>query len=120
MLRTRSFEDSQVIFQDIPQDISDEITAVVGGCRLLCQDKLGKQFRNLCLKAKGELPLKKDEVAPPTEEDLVGFWELVNIQVDHMKEKCENIKKLKENQWQVNSSLDSLTLVGIEAILLSI
>lgn len=86
---------------DIPQDISDEITAVVGGCRLLCQDKLGKQFRNLCLKAKGELPLKKDEVAPPTEEDLVGFWELVNIQVDHMKEKCENIKKLKENQWQV-------------------
>lgn len=86
---------------DIPQDISDEITAVVGGCRLLCQDKLGKQFRNLCLKAKGELPLKKDEVAPPTEEDLVGFWELVNIQVDHMKEKCENIKKLKEKQWQV-------------------
>ena len=103
MLRTRSFEDSQVNFKDIPQDISDEITAVVGGCRLLCQDKLGKQFRNLCLKAKGELPLKKDEVAPPTEEDLVGFWELVNIQVDHMKEKCENIKKLKENQWQVNS-----------------
>ncbi|CAG5094646.1 Oidioi.mRNA.OKI2018_I69.XSR.g13740.t1.cds [Oikopleura dioica] len=86
---------------EIPLDIKDEITAVVGGCRLLCQDKLGKQFRNLCLKAKGELPLKKDEVAPPTEEDLVGFWELVNIQVDQMKEKCQNIKKLKENSWQV-------------------
>ena len=32
------------------KDDSDTIHLCVGQTRLLCQDKLGKQFRNLCLK----------------------------------------------------------------------
>ena len=32
------------------KDDSDTIHLIVGQTRLLCQDKLGKQFRNLCLK----------------------------------------------------------------------
>ena len=32
------------------KDDFDNIHQIVGQTRLLCQDKLGKQFRNLCLK----------------------------------------------------------------------
>ena len=36
--------------EKMSKDDSDTIHLCVGQTRLLCQDKLGKQFRNLCLK----------------------------------------------------------------------
>ena len=84
---------------EIPKDYQDEINTIIGGTRLLCQDKLGKQFRNLCLKAKGEMPLKSNEVAKPTNEDLEGFWEMIQLQVEEMKRKIKQIHDDKERDW---------------------
>ena len=36
--------------ETMSKDDADTIHLFVGQTRLLCQDKLGKQFRNLCLK----------------------------------------------------------------------
>ena len=36
--------------EKMSKDDFDNIHQIVGQTRLLCQDKLGKQFRNLCLK----------------------------------------------------------------------
>jgi len=78
----------------------DEINTIIGGTRLLCQDKLGKQFRNLCLKAKGEMPLKSNEVAKPTNEDLEGFWEMIQLQVEEMRRKIQQIHEDKQRDWK--------------------
>ena len=84
---------------EIPKDYQDEINTIIGGTRLLCQDKLGKQFRNLCLKAKGEMPLKSNEVAKPTNEDLEGFWEMIQLQVEEMRRKIQQIHEDKQRDW---------------------
>lgn len=81
------------------KDDSDTIHQVVGQTRLLCQDKLGKQFRNLCLKTLGEIELKSAEKAP-THDDLIGFWELVCLQVDTMNKDLEKIHNKKNNNWK--------------------
>ena len=33
--------------------------------------------------------------------DLIGFWELVSIQVDQMKQSLKEIHQKKENDWKV-------------------
>ena len=100
------------------KDDFDNIHQIVGQTRLLCQDKLGKQFRNLCLKTlvrfkrpgfrgprpeiffKGEVERKNGEAAP-TKMDLIGFWELVSIQVDQSKSSLKELHDKKENDWKV-------------------
>jgi len=91
----------------ISKDGIDEINTIVGGTRLLCQDKMGRQFRHLCLKAKGEMPLKANEMAKPTNQDLQGFWELIMLQVEETKNKINIIHQNKNNKWKVNVSLFS-------------
>ena len=97
----------------ISKDGIDEINTIVGGTRLLCQDKMGRQFRHLCLKAKGEMPLKANEMAKPTNQDLQGFWELIMLQVEETKNKINIIHQNKNNKWKVNVSLLSNFFVNI-------
>lgn len=86
----------------ITKDAIDDVNAIVGGTRLLCQDKMGRQFGNLCRKAKGEMPLNSKDMATPTNEDLEGFWELVMLQVEEARNKMIQLHEDKENSWQVN------------------
>jgi len=81
------------------KDDFDNIHQIVGQTRLLCQDKLGKQFRNLCLKTLGEVERKNGEAAP-TKMDLIGFWELVSIQVDQSKSSLKELHDKKDNDWK--------------------
>merc|ERR1712168_215493 len=82
--------------EKMSKDDSDTIHLIVGQTRLLCQDKLGKQFRNLCLKTLGEVERKNGEAAP-TKMDLIGFWELVSIQVDQSKSSLKELHDKKDN-----------------------
>jgi len=85
--------------EKMSKDDFDNIHQVVGQTRLLCQDKLGKQFRNLCLKTLGEVERKNGEAAP-TKMDLIGFWELVSIQVDQSKSSLKELHQKKDNDWK--------------------
>jgi len=85
--------------EKMSKDDSDTIHLIVGQTRLLCQDKLGKQFRNLCLKTLGDEEIKVSETRP-TADDLIGFWELVNIQVDLIKTKLSDLHLKKDNDWK--------------------
>lgn len=85
--------------EKMSKDDFDNIHQIVGQTRLLCQDKLGKQFRNLCLKTLGEVERKNGEAAP-TKMDLIGFWELVSIQVDQSKSSLKELHDKKENDWK--------------------
>jgi len=85
--------------ETMSKDDADTIHLFVGQTRLLCQDKLGKQFRNLCLKTLGDDKIKPGETRP-TVDDLVGFWEMVNIQVDTTREKLTALHAKRENGWK--------------------
>jgi len=85
--------------EKMSKDDFDNIHQIVGQTRLLCQDKLGKQFRNLCLKTLGEVERKNGEAAP-TKMDLIGFWELVSIQVDQSKSSLKELHDKKDNDWK--------------------
>merc|ERR1712137_644481 len=85
--------------EKMSKDDFDNIHQIVGQTRLLCQDKLGKQFRNLCLKTLGEVERKNGEAAP-TKMDLIGFWELVSIQVDQSKSSLKELHDKKNNDWK--------------------
>lgn len=85
--------------EKMSKDDFDTIHQIVGQTKLLCQDKLGKQFRNLCLKTLGEIERKNGEAAP-TKMDLIGFWELVSIQVDQAKSSLKELHQKKDNDWK--------------------
>ena len=37
----------------------------------------------------------------PTADDLIGFWELVNIQVDSVRSQLGALHSKKDNDWKV-------------------
>ncbi|XP_033028473.1 disks large-associated protein 5 [Lacerta agilis] len=80
---------------DIPEDAKDLVRTTVGQTRLLIAERF-KQFEGLvdnCEFRRGEKETTCD--------DLDGFWDMVNFQVEDVKKKFENLRKLQENRWQM-------------------
>uniref|UniRef100_A0A670HTZ5 DLG associated protein 5 n=1 Tax=Podarcis muralis TaxID=64176 RepID=A0A670HTZ5_PODMU len=80
---------------DIPEDAKDLVRTTVGQTRLLIAERF-KQFEGLvdnCEFRRGEKETTCD--------DLDGFWDMVNFQVEDVKKKFENLRKLQENGWQM-------------------
>ncbi|XP_032992674.1 disks large-associated protein 5-like [Lacerta agilis] len=80
---------------DIPEDAKDLVRTTVGQTRLLIAERF-KQFEGLvdnCEFRRGEKETTCD--------DLDGFRDMVNFQVEDVKKKFENLRKLQENGWQM-------------------
>ena len=58
------------------------------------------KFCNIIYNQKGDDKIKPGETRP-TVDDLVGFWEMVNIQVDTTREKLTALHAKRENGWKV-------------------
>lgn len=41
------------------------------------------------------------EKFPTTNDDLQGFWDMVNLQVDHINSIFDEIEVLRQNDWKV-------------------
>ncbi|XP_014288947.1 disks large-associated protein 5 isoform X2 [Halyomorpha halys] len=78
----------------IPEDVKDEILAVVGQTRLLLSDKF-QQFRSLIDNALSE----HKESAVIKADDLLGFWEMMYLEVEQLNKKYENLSNLAHNGW---------------------
>lgn len=70
------------------------INVAIGQSQLLINKKF-EQFRGLIKRCEN-----KDPDAPVTCEDLHGFWDMVYIQVVNLDKRFENLKQLKENNWE--------------------
>lgn len=81
-------------------EISDEIFGILrsvsGKTRLLVSQKL-KQFEGLCHSNLNPTP---DEKFPTTIEDLLGFWDMVNLQIEHIDSLFKELDLIKANNWQ--------------------
>ncbi|XP_039282690.1 disks large-associated protein 5-like [Nilaparvata lugens] len=77
----------------VPQEVSDEIDSTVGQARLLVSDKF-QQFKHLIQR------FEEGSQPPVTAQDLHGFWDMIYIQVDKMKERFDQLTELKNCNWQ--------------------
>lgn len=85
---------------DSNHEISDEIFGILrsvsGKTKLLVSQKF-KQFEGLCHKNLNPTP---DDKFPTTEEDLLGFWDMVNLQIEHIDSLFKDLELIKANNWQ--------------------
>lgn len=81
-------------------EISDEIFGILrsvsGKTKLLVSQKF-KQFEGLCHNNLNPTP---DEKFPTTIEDLLGFWDMVNLQIEHIDSLFKELDLIKANNWQ--------------------
>ncbi|XP_055903691.1 disks large-associated protein 1-like isoform X2 [Eupeodes corollae] len=81
-------------------EISDEVfgilRAVSGKTKLLVTQKF-KQFEGLCHSNLNPTP---DEKFPTTIADLLGFWDMVNLQIEHIDSLFKELDLIKANNWQ--------------------
>ncbi|NXQ63818.1 DLGP5 protein, partial [Anthoscopus minutus] len=79
---------------DIPEDAKDLIRTTVGQTRLLIGERF-KQFEGLV----DNCEFKRGE-KETTCTDLDGFWDMISFQIEDVKKKFDNLKKLQDNEWQ--------------------
>ncbi|NWI65332.1 DLGP5 protein, partial [Todus mexicanus] len=79
---------------DIPEDAKDLIRTTTGQTRLLIAERF-KQFEGLV----DNCEFKRGE-KETTCTDLDGFWDMVYFQIEDVKKKFDNLKKLQDNEWQ--------------------
>lgn len=70
------------------------IDVAIGQTNLLINKKFA-QFRGLIEKCS-----EIDAETPVSCEDLHGFWDMMNIQINNLNKRFENLDNLKANNWQ--------------------
>nr|XP_036228290.1 uncharacterized protein LOC106619863 isoform X1 [Bactrocera oleae]XP_036228293.1 uncharacterized protein LOC106619863 isoform X1 [Bactrocera oleae]XP_036228297.1 uncharacterized protein LOC106619863 isoform X1 [Bactrocera oleae]XP_036228308.1 uncharacterized protein LOC106619863 isoform X1 [Bactrocera oleae] len=81
---------------DVSEDTLGFLRSAYGKARLLVSQKM-KQFEGLCQNNLNSTPQEK---FPTTNDDLQGFWDMVNLQVDHINSIFDEIEVLKQNNWK--------------------
>lgn len=81
---------------NLSEEVIGKLRSASGKARLLVSQKM-QQFKGLCT---NNITQSEGEAFPTTNEDLQGFWDMVNLQVDQVDKLFEEINKLKENNWK--------------------
>ncbi|XP_050325668.1 uncharacterized protein LOC126756557 [Bactrocera neohumeralis] len=81
---------------DVSEDTLGFLRSAYGKARLLVSQKM-KQFEGLCHNNLNSSPQEK---FPTTNDDLQGFWDMVNLQVDHINSIFDEIEVLRQNNWK--------------------
>ena len=76
------------------EQVHGEIRTVVGQAHLVMNERL-KQFEGLVEDCESGLSEK-----PVTCDDLLGFWEMINFQVQDVLKKFQSLAFRKENNWE--------------------
>ncbi|XP_043921507.1 disks large-associated protein 1 [Protopterus annectens] len=79
---------------DLPEDILGKIRSAVGSAQLLMSQKF-QQFRDLC-----EENLNPNAHPRPTSQDLAGFWDMLQLSIESISMKFDELHQLKANNWK--------------------
>ncbi|OCT74631.1 disks large-associated protein 1 isoform X1 [Xenopus laevis] len=85
---------------DLPDPILEKIRSAVGCAQLLMSQKF-YQFRELC-----EENLNPNAHPRPTSQDLAGFWDMLQLSIENISMKFDELHQLKSNNWKQMDSLD--------------
>uniref|UniRef100_A0A452RE32 DLG associated protein 4 n=1 Tax=Ursus americanus TaxID=9643 RepID=A0A452RE32_URSAM len=72
-----------------------KVLSAVGSAQLLMSQKF-QQFRGLC-----EQNLNPEANPRPTAQDLAGFWDLLQLSIEDISMKFDELYHLKANSWQL-------------------
>ncbi|XP_020502538.1 disks large-associated protein 4 isoform X2 [Labrus bergylta] len=78
----------------ISEEVLGKVRSAVGSAQLLISKKF-KQFRGLC-----DQNLNVNANPRPTDQDLAGFWDLLQLSIEDISLKFDELYHLKSNDWQ--------------------
>ncbi|CAL8392935.1 unnamed protein product, partial [Arctogadus glacialis] len=79
---------------DLSEEILGRIRSAVGSAQLLMSQKF-QQFYWLC-----QQNMDPGAMPRPTSQDLAGFWDLLQLSIDDVTAKFDELQQIKSNQWQ--------------------
>ncbi|XP_034028742.1 disks large-associated protein 4 isoform X2 [Thalassophryne amazonica] len=79
----------------LSEEVLGTIRSAVGSAQLLMSQKF-EQFRGLCNEN-----LNANANPRPTAQDLAGFWDLLQLSVEDISMKFDELYQLKANNWQL-------------------
>uniref|UniRef100_A0A672IHP1 Discs, large (Drosophila) homolog-associated protein 2a n=1 Tax=Salarias fasciatus TaxID=181472 RepID=A0A672IHP1_SALFA len=79
---------------DLSEDILGKIRSAVGSAQLLMSQKF-QQFYWLC-----QQNLDPSAMPRPTSQDLAGFWDLLQLSIDDVTMKFDQLQQIKNNNWR--------------------
>uniref|UniRef100_A0A1A8PKE6 Discs, largehomolog-associated protein 4 n=1 Tax=Nothobranchius rachovii TaxID=451742 RepID=A0A1A8PKE6_9TELE len=82
----------------LSEEVLGKVRSAVGSAQLLISQKF-QQFRGLC-----EQNLNVNASPRPTAQDLAGFWDLLQLSIEDISLKFDELYHLKSNDWQPVSS----------------
>ncbi|XP_073776437.1 disks large-associated protein 1 isoform X10 [Danio rerio] len=79
----------------MPDEVLGKIRGAVGSAQLLMSQKF-QQFRELC-----EENLQNPNAHPrPVAQDLAGFWDMLQLSIENISLKFDELHQLKANNWR--------------------
>ncbi|XP_029907796.1 disks large-associated protein 4 isoform X3 [Myripristis murdjan] len=78
----------------LSEEVLGKVRSAVGSAQLLMSQKF-QQFRGLC-----EQNLNTNANPRPTAQDLAGFWDLLQLSIEDISLKFDELYHLKSNDWQ--------------------
>ncbi|XP_056868374.1 disks large-associated protein 1 isoform X2 [Takifugu flavidus] len=79
---------------ELPDEILGKIRSAVGSAQLLMSQKF-QQFRELC-----EENLNPNAHPRPVSQDLAGFWDMLQLSIENISLKFDELHQLKANHWK--------------------
>ncbi|XP_030625360.1 disks large-associated protein 1 isoform X2 [Chanos chanos] len=79
---------------ELPDEVLGKIRSAVGSAQLLMSQKF-QQFRELC-----EENLNPNARPRPISQDLAGFWDMLQLSIENISLKFDELHQLKANNWK--------------------
>ncbi|KAM8833093.1 disks large-associated protein 2 isoform 4-T4 [Synchiropus picturatus] len=79
---------------DLSEEILGKIRSAVGSAQLLMSQKF-QQFYWLC-----QQNLDPSAMPRPTSQDLAGFWDLLQLSIDDVTMKFDQLQQIRNNSWR--------------------
>nr|KAF6460221.1 DLG associated protein 2 [Molossus molossus] len=85
---------------DLAEEILGKIRSAVGSAQLLMSQKF-QQFYWLC-----QQNMDPSAMPRPTSQDLAGYWDMLQLSVEDVSMKFDELHQLKLNNWKITESPD--------------
>ncbi|XP_078072191.1 disks large-associated protein 1 isoform X1 [Mustelus asterias] len=79
---------------DLPEEILGKIRSAIGSAQLLMSQKF-QQFSGLC-----EENMNPNACPRLTSQDLAGFWDMLQLSIENVSMKFDELHQLKANNWK--------------------
>ncbi|NWV31412.1 DLGP4 protein, partial [Grantiella picta] len=87
--------DQETKENNLSEEVLGKVLSAVGSAQLLMSQKF-QQFHGLC-----EQNLNPNANPRPTAQDLAGFWDLLQLSIEDISMKFDELYHLKANSWQL-------------------